>query len=240
LDKLLMRFPALISFLLLWCGLAVGCREAITRQVAATVLSLHDSVIFQSHTQSDFRRVTLQTRLPCGSRVKTLDDGWLDVGVLSGMLAQVSSKSEITIEELNITKDGNDTGDAMRNRVASIRLNQGQITVLVIRRGNAGSRLLVHTDLATVVADSDCLFRVQTDSAKTRVTCVLGKINASPNARRTIAIEAGYFQEWPSSGHAKPTAATDDAAAQMDIADSLEIENQLRGLQSDWQRRRPF
>jgi hypothetical protein len=216
-----------------------GCREGITRQVAATVLSLHDPIVFQGPTRSDFRRVTLQTRLPCGSRIKTLDDGWLVIGVLSGMLAQVSSNSEITIQELKITKNGNDTGDAMRNRVANIRLNRGQLTVLFMQRGNAASRLLVHTDRAMAVADSDCLFRVQTDSAKTRVTCVLGKIIASPNAQRAIAIGAGYFQQWPSP-HAEPIVATDEAAAQIDIADSLEVENQLRGLQSDWQKRRPF
>jgi hypothetical protein len=231
---------AILVSALLWCGLLSGCREGITRGVAATVLSLRDPIIFQGPTRSDFRRVTLQTRLPCGSRIKTLDDGWLDIGVLSGMLAQVQSNSEITIQELKITKNGNDTGDAMRNRVANIRLNRGQITVLFMRRGNAASRLLVHTDRATAVANSDCLFRVQTDSARTRVTCVLGKIIASPNAQRAIAIGAGYFQQWPSLDHTKPIAATDDAAAQIDIADSLEIENQLRESQSDWQKRRPF
>ena len=230
---------AILVFVLLSCALFSGCREGITRQVAATVLSLHDPVVFQGDTRRDFRRVTLQTRLPCGSRIKTLDDGWLDIGVLSGVLAQVSSNSEITIQELKITKNGNDTGDAMRNRVANIQLDRGQITVLLMRRGNAASRLLVHTDHATAVADSDCLFRVQTDSARTRMICVLGKINASPNGQRAIVIGAGYFQQWPSL-HTEPLSAADDAAAQIDVADSLKLENQLRGLQADWQKRRPF
>jgi len=230
---------AILVSALLWCALLSGCREDITRQVAATVLSLHDPVVFQGPARSDFRRVTLQTRLPCGSRIKTLDDGWLNIGVLSGMLAQVSSNSEITIQELKITKNGNDTGDAMRNRVANIQLDRGQITVLFMRRGNAASRLLVHTDHATAVADSDCLFRVQTDSARTRMICVLGKINASPNDQRAIVIGAGYFQQWPSL-HTEPLPTADDAAAQIDVAASLELENQLRGLQADWQKRRPF
>ena len=230
---------AILVSTLLWCGLLSGCQEAITRQVAATVLSLHDPIVFQGSTRSDFRRVTLQTRLPCGSLIKALNDGWLDIGVLSGMLAQVSSNSEITIQELKINKNGNDTGDAMRNRVANIRLDRGRITVLFMRRGNAASRFLVHTDRATAVADSDCLFRVQTDSARTRMTCVLGKINASANGQRAIAIRAGYFQQWPSL-HTEPLPTADDAAAQIDVAASLALEKQLRGLQAGWQKRRPF
>jgi hypothetical protein len=35
-------------------------------------------------------------------------------------------------------------------------------------------------------------------------------------------------------------AATEDAVAQIDITDSLEIENQLRELGAGWQNRRPF
>ena len=69
--------------------------------------------------------------------------------------------------------------------------------------------------------------------------CVLGKINASPNGQRAIVIGAGYFQQWPSL-HTEPLSAADDAAAQIDVADSLKLENQLRGLQADWQKRRPF
>jgi hypothetical protein len=212
----------------------------MTRQVAATVLSLHSPVVFHRDKRSDFRPITSQTRLSCGSQVKTLNDGRLDVGFLSGVLAHVSSNSEITIEELKITKDGNDTGDAMRDRVASIRLNQGQMTVLFMRRGRAASRLLVRTDRATLVANSDCLFRVQSDSMKMRVTCVRGKIDVSRDAQPPVAIGAGYFQQWPPSDNVRPIAASDDAAAQIDIADSLKIENQLRKSQSDWEKRRPF
>jgi FecR-like protein len=233
------RAAMLACALLLWCALVSSCREGITRQVTATVLSMQDPVVSWSDKRRDSRRVTLQTRLPCGSRVKTLNDGWLDVAVLSGVLAQVSSNSEIKIEELKISKDGNDTGDAMRNRIASIRLNQGQITVLFVRRGKAASRLLVRTERATVVADSDCLFRVRSDPAKTRVTCVQGAVNALPEAQRAVTIGSGYFLEWPSP-RAKPVAASDDAGAQIDIAASLEIETRLDQLQSDLLKRRPF
>jgi hypothetical protein len=54
-----------------------------------------------------------------------------------------------------------------------------------------------------------------------------------------VAIGAGYFQQWPST-RLETIAATEDAAAQIDVVDSLEIGDQLRELQSGWQNRRPF
>jgi len=53
-----MRFPALISFFLLCCGLASGSSEDIGRKVVATVLSVHGLVIFGIDEQTDFRPIT--------------------------------------------------------------------------------------------------------------------------------------------------------------------------------------
>jgi len=58
LVELLMRFPALISFFLLCCGLASGSSEDIGRKVVATVLSVHGLVIFGIDEQTDFRPIT--------------------------------------------------------------------------------------------------------------------------------------------------------------------------------------
>jgi len=52
-----MRVPALISFFLLCCGLASGCWEGVTTQVAATVLSMHGPVVFAIGEQTDFRPI---------------------------------------------------------------------------------------------------------------------------------------------------------------------------------------
>src|SRR5439155_26307409 len=53
-NGLLMRFPALISFFLLCCGLASGCWEDVTTQVAATVLSVKGTVVFGMAEQNNF------------------------------------------------------------------------------------------------------------------------------------------------------------------------------------------
>jgi hypothetical protein len=238
-DELLMRFAALIFLYALCCGLVTGCSDGVSPRVAATVLSVNGPVVFGTGEPKDFHPVTPESRIDGGSLVRTFDGARLNIALLPGALVQVSSNSEIKIEELKITKDGNETADAMRNRVARIRLNQGKITVLFRPRGERAPEFSINSGKATITADSDCLFRVQSNDTTTRVTCVQGKVYASIGAQPPITIGAGYFQQWPST-RLETIAATDDAEAQIDVVDSLEIGNQLRKLQSDWRNRRPF
>jgi hypothetical protein len=239
LVELLMRVPTLISFFLLCCGLASGCWEGVTTQVAATVLSMHGPVVIGTEEQNDFQPVTPQSRLPGGTSVRTLDGAWLNLALLPSALLQLSSNSEIKIEELKISKDGNETGDAMRSRTARIRLNRGKITILFRRSDKGASQFAISAPQATITADSDCLFCVRSDQATTRLTCVQGKVYASHSAQSVVAIGAGYFQQWPSA-RLETLAATEDAAAQIDVVDSLKIGDELRELQFGWQNRRPF
>jgi hypothetical protein len=236
---LLPRFSALIFFFLLWCGLANGCSEGVTRRTAATVLSVKGDVVFRMAEESNFQLVTRDSRIQDGSIVRTADGALLDLGLIAGVLAQMSSNSEIKIEELKISKDGNQTRGGILSRSARIRLNRGKITVLFRGRDQITPQFTASTPTVTITPDSDCLFRVRDDEATTRLTCVQGKVHAAYGSQPPVAIGAGYFQQWPST-RPEPVAATGDAAAQIDITDSLEIENQLLELWSNWQNRRPF
>ena len=235
----LVRFPALISFFLLCCGLTSCYRDGITRQVAARVLSMHGPVVFGNDEQSDFRPVTPESRIHDGDIVRTSDGALLNLALIPAALTQMSSNSEIKVEELRISKDGNQTEGGMRDRSARIRFNRGQITVLFSRQNKSGSQFAISAPSVTITADRDCLFRVQSDGTATRLTCVQGKMYASHSAQSPVAVGAGYFQQWPSV-YLEPIAAAEDAAAQIDVADSLKIGNQLRELQSGWQGRGPF
>jgi hypothetical protein len=238
-NRLLMRFPGLIFLLAVCCGLANGCSEGVTRRTAATVLSVKGTVVFGMAEQNNFQPVTRESRIHDGDMVRTSDGALLSLGLIPAALAQMSSNSEIKIEELRISKDGNQTDGGMRSRSARIRLNRGKITVLFTRRDRIGALFALSTPSVTITADSDCLFCVQSDGTTTRLTCVRGNVYTSSGAQPSVAIGAGYFQQWP-SGRAEPMAASYYAAARIDVVDSLEIGNQLRELQSGWQNRRPF
>src|SRR2546427_3508563 len=210
-NGLLMRFPALISFFLLCCGLASGCWEDVTTQVAATVLSVKGTVVFGMAEQNNFQPVTRESRIHDGDMVRTSDGALLSLGLIPAALAQMSSNSEIKIEELRISKDGNQTEGGMRSRSARIRLNRGQITVLFSRQNKSGSQFAISAPSVTITADRDCLFRVQSDGTATRLTCVQGRMYAPPSAQSPVAVGAGYFQQWP-SGYLETIAAPDAGA----------------------------
>jgi hypothetical protein len=234
-----MRFPALTFLLALCCELTNGCSEGVTRRTAATVLSVKGDVVFGMAEQNNFQPVTRESRIPDGSIVRTQEGALLHLGLIGGALAQMSSNSEIKIEELKISKDGNQTRGGMRSRSAQILLSRGEITVLFSGSDKSTSQFAISTPTVTVTPDSDCLFRVQRDDTKTRVTCVQGKVHAGSGAQPPMQIGAGYFQQWPST-RPEPVPASEDAAAQIDITDSLEIENRLLELGAAWQNRGPF
>jgi hypothetical protein len=234
-----MRFPTLTFLLALCCGLTNGCSEGVTRRTAVTVLSVKGDVVFGTVEQNKFQPVTRESRIQDGSIVRTSDGALLDVRLIAPVLAQMSSNSEIKVEELKISKDGNQTRGGMRGRSARIQLRRGKITVLVSGRDQSRTQFAISTPAVSVTPDSDCLFRVQNDDGTTRVTCVRGKVYAATGGQPPMAIGAGYFQQWPST-HPIPVAATENAAAQIDITDSLGIENELLELDAGWRNRRPF
>jgi len=234
-----MRFPALAILVVLCCGLATGCSKGISRETAATVLSVKGTVVFGSAEQNNFQPVTLKSRIHDGNTVRTRDGASIELALIPAAFAQVSGNSEIKIEQLRIVKDGNETDGGMRDRSARIQLSQGKITVLFSRSNKSASQFFINSRQVTINADSDCSFRVLTDDTTTRMTCVRGKIYASAGAQPPVTIDAGYFQQWPST-HPEPVAAADDETAQIDITDSLEIGNRWRELRAGWQNRLPF
>ena len=234
-----MRFPALAILVVLCCGLATGCSKGISRETAATVLSVKGTVAFGSAEQNNFQPVTLKSPIHDGNTVRTRDGASIELALIPAAFAQVSGNSEIKIEQLRIVKDGNQTDGGMRDRSARIQLSQGKITVLFSRSDKSASQFFINSRQVTISADSDCLFRVLTDDTTTRITCVRGKIYASADAQPPVTIGAGYFQQWPST-HPEPVAAADDETAQIDITDSLEIGNRWRELGAGWQNRLPF
>jgi hypothetical protein len=234
-----MRFPALPFLLALCCGLTNGCSEGVTRRTAATVLSVKGEVAVKMAGHNIFQPVTGASRIGDGSIVRTSDGALLDLGLMAPVLAQVSGNSEITVEELRISKEGNQTRGGMRSRTARIQLRRGKITVLFSGRDKSRFQFAIGTPPVTVTVNSVCLFRVQRDDRATRVTCVEGEVRVAAEGQPPMTIGAGYFQEWPLTGP-EPVTATANIAPQIDILDSLEIENELRKLEADWRNRRPL
>jgi hypothetical protein len=180
-----------------------------------------------------------KSKIQAGDIVRTSDGASINLALIPGAFVQVSGNSEIKIEDLRLTKDGNETTGGMLDRRAWIRLNRGRIVSLFSQSDKNASEFRVTTGQVTLRPDSDCLFSVWTDGTTTRATCGRGEVSASADAQPPVKIAAGYFSQWPTASK-EPIAATADARAQMDIKTALDVEPELLDQAAGWRNRRVF
>ena len=234
-----MRRVVPIFSLAVFCASLTGCWQGVSRGVLATVLFVRGQAVCGTEGRNDFHPITSQTNPGAGRILRTFDDARVDLALLPGALVQIPGNSELKIEELSLTKDGNETGDGISKRIVRVQLNRGKIIALFRGSNESATRFTISTRQATISSDQNCLFQVQAEDIKTRLTCARGKVYASQGDHQMSVIEAGYFQECPSNGSAAMSTA-DDARGQIDVTDALEAERELRQLQPEQRARRPF
>ena len=235
-----MRFVSFSSVLALcFCLLGNACSKGITRATTATVFFVRGNVVFGNAERNDFQPVTSKSKIHGGDIVRTSDGASINLALIPGAFVQLSGNSEIKIEDLRLTKDGNETAGGVLDRRASIRLNRGRIVSLFSRSDRSASGFNVTAGQVTLRPDSDCLFSVWTDGTKSRIACGRGEVNASADAQPPVKIAAGYFSQWPTASK-EPIAAIADASAQMDIKTALDVEPELLDQAAGWQNRRVF
>jgi len=235
-----MRFVSVNSVLALcFCLFGNGCSKGITRATAATVFFVKGNVVSGNAERNDLRPVTSKSKIHAGDTVRTSDGASLNLALMPGGFVQLSGNSEIKIQHLRLTKDGNETAGGVLDRRASIGLNRGRIVCLFSHSDRSASEFVVTTGQVTLRPDSDCLFSVWTDGATSRVACGRGEVSAPADAQPQMKISAGYFFQWPTASK-EPIAAIADAGAQMDIKTALDVELELLDQAAGWQNRRVF
>lgn len=235
-----MRFAVFVRVLALCvCLSGSGCSKGITRATAATVFFVRGNVVFGNAERNHFQPVTSKSKIHSGDTVRTSDGASINLALIPGTFVQLSGNSEVKIEDLRITKDGNETAGGMLGRRAWIGLKRGRIVSLFSQSDKNASEFRVTTGQVTLRPDSDCLFSVWTDGTTTRATCGRGEVSASANAQPPVKIAAGYFSQWPTASK-EPIAAIADAGAQMDIKMALDVEPELIDQAAGWRNRRVF
>jgi ferric-dicitrate binding protein FerR (iron transport regulator) len=174
-----------------------------------------------------------------GDIVRTSEGASLNMMLIPGVLVQLPEKSEINLEELTLTKDGNETAGGMLDRRASVRLNHGAIVALFSQSARKRTNFRITAAQTRLRPDADCLFSVWTDGTMTRVTCGRGDVNFSVEQQPPVKIDAGYFSEWPSTSK-EPKVATADPVAQSDVKKALDVELELLDEAAGWQNRHTF
>lgn len=207
-------------------GLFTGCWEGISRRVVGIVLSVRGEVVYRPPGTSIFHNVTPETKPGVGSTVQIPAEAGLDLELLPGAILRISENSELKIEELKLTKDGNETAGGTVDRIAQIRLTRGAVTVYFQQPGGAEGRVGIVTDRVTFNAKPGSLFQIETDASKTRVTTAAGEVYASLEAGVASTIKEGYFQQWPSE-QLGPMLAAGDSRGQEDLAKAVQAGKEL-------------
>jgi hypothetical protein len=229
-----MRLSSFSSVLTLCvCLWGSGCSKGITRSTVAVVFSVRGNVVFGNAERNDFQPVTPKSRIQAGDVVRTSEGASINLALTAGAFVQLAGNSEIKIEDLRLTKDGNDTAERMLDRRAWIRLNHGRIVCSFSQSDKTASDFGITTGQITVRPASDCLFSVWTDGTTSRATCERGEVSAAADAQPPLKIAAGYFSQWPTASK-EPIAASTDARAQMDITTALGVEPELLDQAAGW------
>jgi FecR-like protein len=229
-----MRFVWFSSALALcFCFPGNGCSKGITRSTVTVVFFVKGNVVFGNAERNDFQPVTPKNKIHAGDVVRTSGGASINLGLISGVFIQLSENSEIKIEDLRLTKDGNDTAERMLERRAWIQLKRGRIVTLFKQSDRTASDFGVRTRQVTIRPDSDTLFSVWTDGTTSRVTSVRGEVSGSVDRQSPLKIAAGYFVQWPTPSP-EPIAASADANAQIDIKTALDVEPELLDQAAGW------
>ena len=205
----------------------------------ATVLFVKGNVVFGDPERNNFQTITSKSKIRPGDTVRTAEGASINLALIPGAFVRLSGNSEIKIEDLRLTKDGNNTAERLLDRRAWIRLHRGRIVCLFSQSDQTASDFGVTTNQITLKPDYDCLFSIWTDGTTSRATCGRGELSASVDAQTPLKITAGYFSQWPNASK-EPLAASADASAQMDIKTVIDVEPELLDQANSWRNRRVF
>lgn len=213
-------------------GLAMaqsGCWEGTTRGVLATVLAVEGPAMVGPDVHGQFVPLLRGAHPGKGEIIETPGSSRAAISFLPNLLVQLEPKSRLEIIRIAITKDGNETGNAMLGRYANAKLMGGRM-LASHAWGEATAKFTLITPHGELVTASNSLFWVDADEHKTRVTCVSGSVGFRPRDSDTVTrIAPGFVGEW-SVLSSRVVAAASDARGQEELQEGLGVEQKLSAL----------
>jgi hypothetical protein len=176
------------------CALALGCHRSQHYDVVASVFRVEgNAVLLQGKSKSE-QMLSRTSRLGRGDKIETSENGMVALSLIPGIFAQVQPRTIFQVEELRLSKDGNEMANAIKGRWAVIGLERGAIRCLLPKRGTGRCQLKVNTGLGTLETGRNTLFSLQCDGGSAEVVCIQGKVVwRSKTSDSRIPIKAGYY-----------------------------------------------
>lgn len=219
--------------LIILSGIALmvsGCWGGSQHAVLAIVLSLDGDVGFQQQKTAERVALTVNIHPGAGSVLTTGPSSRVCLALLGSDLVELGPSSEMRIDDLSLTVDGNETSDPVSRRESRVSLEQGSISVSHQHRGQADSTFTLVTPNATLSTRASAALRVQCDSGKTRILCANGQLSVQSNAADApVALAAGMVSV-RSADQNNDFAAESDADAQHELVETLDAQANLLRL----------
>lgn len=201
----------------------------MTRETLATVLSVEGAATVSMDGGQNFSPLLSGACLGKRNVIQTSTNSRASIALLPNILLQLHPDTRLEIVRIAMTKDGNETGEAIRGRYATAKMLNGRVVASHVW-GEANAEFTIATSQGELIAKSNCLFSLQSDEHATRLTCASGRVDFRPgNGRAVVAIAPGFIGEW-SAISSRLIPAESEARGQKDLEEALAIEQKLRAL----------
>lgn len=194
-----------------------GCEMGTTRTVPPIILG----------NKGSFSSPDTPSATPL---LSTGHDGCLAISLLPGAVVELSAETQIRVDRLTLTKNGNRLEESMRRQIA-VSLQNGTLRGSV-QFGLETSAVEIALPEGHVAVRSPALFAIELQHGKVRVTSARGTLQISRAGESGVVVLNGpAFREWPAPAGGQPPAAF-DAEATEEIEKLRALERKLLGLES--------
>lgn len=168
--------------------------------------------------------------LRAGDRIRTSAGARAAFALLPNALVELGESAELRILELSLTKDGNETGDAILRRTVRCELVRGALVVSQEEEPEitAALQLVLETNAGAVSSNFETVSRLDVSELRTRVLCGSGTISFAPKvASSGVTLKPGETGEWSPTGATLGPSDT-DARSQTELTEMLDRALELR------------
>lgn len=233
--------------IVLFLGLLFSaCDRGVGQAVLGSVFEVEGTAVASQRTEADRSRpLSAGIQFAAGDDVRILAESSAALCLTPGIYLRCFGPSRLQIENLRVSKDGDETGDAMKSRLAAIRLGEGRIHAFLPSAGSARSELKIDTEAGTIIANPGSLFSVVLSRESIRVLCIRGELRWSKAPASSTSILEGFYCERKLSDDAQTNIvpASEDAAAQREVIAALdsaqyieELETAARNAPAPWRK----
>lgn len=222
-----------------WLGLLVlglplsACTQKEGEPVLGTVFKVEGTALLDETTASNrSRSLSASDKFSARDEIRVAAESSAALCLTPGIYLRCLGPARLRIEDLRVSKDGDELGNAMKSRRAIIQLDEGRVHVSLPRAGTAPCELKINTAAGTISANAGSIFSVTLKGESIRVLCLRGELTWSNAPAFSTPILPGYYRDRKPGDKTAidPLPASENADAQSEVIAALDSAQYLEEL----------